>query len=227
MNHKWPLKHRTATAEENEMEWNTNKIGFLHRPDDFLGSFTNDLMQLRHEKQVREKLQNLKDSLAAEENPTRAMLILNKRDHVQFLRNNIEIFRQHEEFESALLRLYRRKNGPFSTPNDLDTWKEFFALVDRDLILQLGVPLPFTSTIVYRGSVIGTNRALSWSPDHKRATQFAERCKDPALGGGQLFEVDVAAANTLVYLTDKTDHEIILDPEFINSAEIRPFSNDK
>ena len=209
------------------MEWNTDKIGFLHRPDDFLGSFTNDLMQLRHEQQVREKLQNLKDSLAAEENPTKAMFILNKRDHVQFLRNNIEIFKQQKEYESALLRLYRRKNGPFSTPNELDTWKEFFALVDRDLILQLGEPLSFTSATLYRGSVIGTSRALSWSPDYENASQFADRCKDPTLGGGQLFEVDVTEAHALVYLTDKNDREIILDPEFINSAEIRPFSMDE
>ena len=205
------------------MRWNTSKVGFLHRPDDFLGQFTNDLMQLRHEKQVQEKLKQLKSALDAEQNPTKAMLILNKLDHIQFLENNIDIFREHGEFESALLRLYRRKNGPFATPNNLDTWKRFFSLVDKDLIRQQGEEIQFKSTTLYRGSVIGTNRSLSWSPDRERALLFAERCKDPNLGGGETFCVDVTNSEVLVYLTDKADHEIIVNPEFIEQADIKSF----
>ena len=206
------------------MKWNTNKIGFLHRPDDFLGQFTNDLMQLRHEKQVQEKLTKLKDALDAEENPTTAMLLLNKLDHIQFLENNIDTFRAHGEFESALLRLYRRKNGPFSTPNNLDTWKRFFSLVDPTLMRQQGEEIVFQSATLYRGSVIGTSRSLSWSPDRERAIACARRCEDPNLGGGETFSVEVSNSDLLVYLTDKGDEEIIVSPEFIEHAEIKPFT---
>ena len=205
------------------MKWNTSKIGFLHRPDDFLGQFTNDLMQLRHEKQVQEKLTKLKDALDAEENPTTAMLLLNKLDHIQFLENNIDTFRAHGEFESALLRLYRRKNGPFSTPNNLDTWKRFFSQVDPVMMRQQGEEIVFQSATLYRGSVIGTSRSLSWSPDRERAVAFARRCEDPNLGGGETFSVEVSNSDLLVYLTDKGDEEIIVSPEFIEHADIKPF----
>ena len=208
------------------MRWNINKIGFLHQPEDFLGSFDNDKMQQRHEEQVRQKLERIKTNLAAEKNPLRAMLSLNKRDHVQFLQNNAEAFRAAGEFETAVLTLYRRKNGPYSSPDDMPTWSDFFRKCDRDRLLEKGVPITFRSATVYRGAVIGSKRSLSWSPDRTRAHWYADRWRDPGLGSGQIHEVDITPADLLVYLTDKHEEEIILRPDFIDSAEIRPFSAD-
>lgn len=205
------------------MRWNVTNIGFLHRPDDFLGSFENDKMQLRHEQQVQLKLKKIKDALDEEDDPLKAMLILNKLDHIQFLLNNVERFREFGNFETAVLRLYHRKNGPFSTPDDLPTWTNFFKLCDRKLLREKGDPIPFSTSTVYRGSVIGTNRCLSWSPDLERAQWFANRWKDPERGGGNIYEVDVTEEHALAYLTDRHEKEIILDPDFIANAEIRDF----
>jgi hypothetical protein len=66
-------------------------------------------------------------------------------------------------------------------------------------------------------------RSLSWTPDRQRAEGFAERWKDPSLGGGELYEVDIARSNVLVYLKHRHEEELILSPAFIASAEIRAF----
>jgi len=208
------------------MRWNIEKIGFLHQPEDFLGSFDNDKMQKRHEEQVRQKLDGIKSALTEEADPLRAMQILNKRDHVQFLQNNVEIFKAEGAFETAVLKLYGRKNGPFSTPDDIPTWSSFFKQCDEKRLHQKGDPVSFSTSTVYRGSVIGSARSLSWSPDRERALWFADRWKNPDLGGGQIYEVDITPAVLLVYLTDKHEQEMILTPDFIETAEIRKLAAD-
>jgi hypothetical protein len=70
---------------------------------------------------------------------------------------------------------------------------------------------------------MGSRRGLSWTPNRQRAEWFAKRWQDSALGGGELYEVDIVRANILVYLKDRYDEELILAPEFIKSAEIRIF----
>lgn len=220
------LPVRAATQTGLTMRWNINNIGFLHQPEDFLGSFDNDKMQMRHEEQVRQKLERLKTSLSEEENPLKAMLILNKRDHIQFLQNNEDAFKGDGEFETAVLKLYRRKNGPYSSPNDIPTWSSFFKKCEKERLLEKGAPITFSSATVYRGAVIGSGRSLSWSPDRKRAHWYADRWKDPSLGGGKIFEVDITPADLLVYLTDKHEEEIILTPDFIDTADIRAFTAD-
>ncbi len=208
------------------MRWNISNIGFLHQPEDFLGSFDNDIMQLRHEQQIRMKLEKIKSALDQEKNALKAMLLLNSRDHIQFLQNNIESFLADGELESAVLKLYRRKNGPFSTPSDIETWSPFFRRCDKKRLYDRGEPVSFTQATVYRGATIGSARSLSWSPDRTRALWYADRWKDPELGGGKLFEVDITASDFLVYLTDKHEKEIILTPDFVETAAIRPFSAD-
>jgi hypothetical protein len=208
------------------MRWNIDNIGFLHQPEDFLGSFDNDKMQLKHEQQVRLKLEKMKSALHQEKNALKAMLLLNSRDHVQFLQNNMDVFLADGEFEAAVLKLYRKKNGPFSTPNDIETWSAFFRRCNKQKLYDRGEPLSFSQATVYRGATIGSARSLSWSPDRKRALWYAERWKDPDLGGGKLFQVEIAAADLLVYLTDKHEEEIILTPDFIETAAIQSFSAD-
>lgn len=208
------------------MRWNISNIGFLHQPEDFLGSFDNDMMQHRHEQQVRSKLEKIKRALDQEANALKAMLLLNSRDHIQFLQNNSEAFLADDELELAVLKLYRRKNGPFSTPSDIETWSVFFRRCSKKRLYDWGKPLSFSRATVYRGATIGSARSLSWSPDRDRALWYADRWNDPDLGGGKLFEVDITASDSLVYLTDKHEEEIILTPDFIEAAEIRPFSAD-
>lgn len=154
------------------------------------------------------------------------MLILNSRDHIQFLQNNIEAFKADGEFETAVLKLYRRKNGPYSSPNDIPTWSSFFKQCEKEQLYAKGEAVTFSSATVYRGAVIGSGKSLSWSPDRQRAHWYADRWKDPSLGGGKIFEVDITPADLLVHLTDKHEEEIILSPEFITDAEIRPFVAD-
>ena len=208
------------------MRWNISNIGFLHQPEDFLGSFDNDMMQRRHEQQVRLKLAKIKSALDQEANALKAMLLLNSRDQIQFLQNNIDAFLAEDALEPAVLKLYRRKNGPFSTPSNIETWSLFFRRCNKKRLCGRGKPLSFSRTTVYRGATIGSARSLSWSPDRNRALWYADRWKDPDLGGGQLFEVDITASDVLVYLTDKHEEEIILSPDCIQAAEIRPFSAD-
>ena len=88
------------------------------------------------------------------------------------------------------------------------------------------MPITFSSATVYRGAVIDSKRSLSWSPDLKRAHWYADRWRDPVLGSGNIYEVDITPADLLVYLTDKHEEEIILAPDFIDSADIRVFSAD-
>lgn len=77
---------------------------------------------------------------------------------------------------------------------------DVFAVCDPARLSGLGDPVPFASAsaIVYRGSLSGFQRSLSWTPDRQRAEWFADRWKDPSLGGGELSEVDVARADILV-----------------------------
>lgn len=205
------------------MNWNIENIVFLYPPDSYTSSFDNAKMQARHEQQMQEKLEAIKSALARETDPLTAMRKLHAKDQLTFLQNNLESFRLAGRVENALLDVYCKLNSPFSSGGDAGVWHNLFAICDPELLYSLGYPVTFTSATVYRGSVTGLVRSLSWTPDRQRAEGFAERWKDPSLGGGELYEVDIARSNVLVYLKHRHEEEVLLSPAFIMSAEIRAF----
>ena len=66
-------------------------------------------------------------------------------------------------------------------------------------------------------------RSLAWTPDRKIVEKFAKRWADPSLGGGKLYEVTVSPENVLVYMQKGPEEIVILSPEYIRTAEIRPY----
>ncbi len=209
------------------MKWNVEDIAFLYRPDVFTGSFDNAKMQARHEQQVKKKLEDLKAAIDAEADPLLAMTKLNTKDHIQFLQNNLEHFRDAGRLEKTVLLLYSRLNAPFASGGDAAVWNSLFETCDATAMYRLGSPVSFNSRTVYRGSVSGFKRSLSWTPDRKRAEQFAQRWQDTSLGGGEIYEVDITKTSILLYLKKSPEDEILLMPEFIKSAEIRAFNTGK
>jgi hypothetical protein len=207
------------------MRWNVEDIAFLYRPDVFTGSFDNAKMQARHEQEVKRKLEKLKTAIDVETDPFEAMKILNSKDHIQFLINNIGAFQDAGRLEEAVLALYGRLNAPFASGGDAAVWINLFEKCDTTSLYNLGDPIVFVPKTVYRGSVSGLKRSLSWTPNRKRAEKFAERWKDPSLGGGEIYEVDIAKNNILIYRKYDHEDEILLDTEFIKSAEIRDFKS--
>ena len=205
------------------MKWNLDKIGFLHQPDVFTGTFDNAIMQARHEQQMHEKLEGMKADLERQADPLAAMKTLNVRDQFQFFLNNEGHFRAAERFEAAVLALYGRLNAPFASGGDPAVWNGLFAACDPTRLYHLGIPVSFSATTVFRGSLSGFQRGLSWTPERQRAEGFAQRWQDPSQGGGEVFEVDVSRGNVLVCLQHRHETEVILSPEFIESAAIRPF----
>lgn len=205
------------------MQWNVQDIEFLHSPDTFTGEFANDMMQERHEQQLRNKLKVIKETLAAESDPLRAMKALHKRDHLRFLLNNREGFLQADRFEEAVLLLYLRRQGPFSSSSDVPMWSELFETCNRDKLYSLGDPITFATATVYRGSVMGRKDSLSWSTDRQRALWFTERWNDP-VGGGTIYEVTITRKDALILVKQSRESEIILSPPFIRTAEIRIFN---
>lgn len=205
------------------MKWNVDDIAFLYPPDVFTGSFDNEKMQARHEQQMQRKLDELKAAIDGAADPLEAMSKLHKNDHIQFLLNNQGLFQDADRFEEAVLFLYGRFNAPFASGGDSALWDSLFAACDTTRLYNLGELVPFSSATVYRGSVSGKKRSLSWTPDRQRAERFADRWKDSELGGGELYEVNITKGNILLYRKSSREDEVLLSPEFIKSAEIRTF----
>jgi hypothetical protein len=205
------------------MKWNIQDIAFLHAPDVFSGAFDNAMMQERHERQMMIKIEVLKDGIARETDPLKAMLQLHKKDHLPFLLNNQELFAESGRLEEAVVLLYCRQHGPFLSAGDVGFWGTLFEGCDKAVLYGLGDPVSFVATTVYRGAVMGNRRSLSWSADRETAEWYAERWKDP-VGGGEIFEVDITRNNVLIRLKQSREAEVILDPQFIKSAELRVFT---
>ncbi len=206
------------------MKWNVDDIAFLYRPDVFTGSFDNSKMQARHELEVQRKLQQLMESIDQETDPFLALKKLHTKDHMQFLHNNLEQFQIAGKLEEAVLFLYSKLNAPFSSGGDAAVWNSLFEKCDRAELYKLGSPVSLSSATVYRGSVTGFKRSLSWTPDRKMAEKYSERWKDPSLGGGEVYEIDIKRDNILASLKRQHGEEILLAPGFIKSAVIRDFN---
>ncbi len=206
------------------MKWNVEDIAFLYPPDVFIGSFDNDKMQARHELEVQRKLKELKAALDQETDPFLAMKKLNTKDHLQFLQNNLQQFQATGRLEEAVLLLYSKLNAPSSSGGDAAVWNNLFEQCDITELYKLGSPVSISTTTIYRVSVTGLKRSLSWTPDRKMAEKFSRRWEDPTLGGGVVYETDITRNNILVYLKRRHGDEILLAPAFIKSAVIRVFN---
>ncbi len=202
------------------MRWNLANMQLLYPPDIFAGTFDNEKMQARHDELKARKVQALKEELEAEEDPLAAMMRLHKRDHIQFLFNNDRAFKDKNIYEKAVLTLYSKTNSPFLSGGDQAVWENLFNCCDRKRLFVLGAPIPFTSATVYRISITGVSRGLSWTLSREKTRKFEERWNEFELGRGKVFTVDVERKNVLVYLTSRQEEEVILDPQFIGSAHI-------
>jgi len=206
-----------------KMKWNVRDLAFLYPPDVFTGAFDNDVLEKKHREEMQKKVDNIKSSMAAEDDPFVAMQILHKKDHLRFLRNNIDAFRQAKKLEKAVITLYTQLNTPFSSDGDANMWNELFEACDNKLLYDHGEPITFSSATIYRGSISGFQRSLIWTPDKITMERIAKRWEDPNLGGGHLFEVDVKKEDVLLFLKLKRGDEVIVSPRFIKTAKIRKY----
>ena len=202
------------------MQWKLDKIRFLYPPDDFTGSFSNPIMQARHEAMQDQKIKDILRRLENEKNPLEAMRFLNPLEHVRFLLNNLEQFKEHKCLEKAVLLLYFRKNTPFVAFGDYEIWKFLFKACDPDRLYEHGSPFPYERTTAYRGSVTGLSKGLSWTVSQKNAAWILDRWQDKELGGGTVFSLEITRKDILVYIEDKDRQEVILVPEIAETAKV-------
>jgi len=203
------------------MHWNLGNMELLYPPDVYVGTFANEKMQARHEELKARKLEALKEAVEAEDDPLVAMMKLHKKDHIRFLLNNAKVFREADIYEAAVLKLYSRTNSPFLCGGELAVWASLFNSCDRKKLLGLGDAFPFESATVYRISITGIAKGLSWTLSRNKTRKFEDRWNEFEIGRGKVFAVDMRRENVLIYLTSRNEEEVILDPLFIESAFIR------
>ncbi len=202
-----------------KMDWNLENIRFLHPPDDFTGSFTNKKMQARHIALQEEKIDEINSALEKEENPIKAMYVLNRLEYIQFVTNNLENFKSHNCLEKAVLGLYYHKNTPFAQAGNYDTWKFFFENCDKDLLFRQGSELPHEKIVAYRGSVTGIAKGFSWTVDKDKVAWFLNRWADKSLGGGTIYSQEVNREDILVFIKDEEKQEVILKPSLAEGTK--------
>ena len=207
-------------ARGRNMKWNLNKIKFLYPPDNFIGSFANEKMQARHKALQDEKIDDILKNLGAAENPLTAMQTLNHLDHIQFLLNNIEAFREHKCLEETILKLYRRQNSAFASGGTYDIWHNLFLECDSQRYYGLGAPFPDKEMLAYRGSIAGVAKGFSWTINPKKVDWFLERWRDKEQGGGTIFSTRISRKDLLIYFKDKETGELIVSPQFLDTADI-------
>lgn len=200
------------------MHWQLDNIRFLHPPDDFMGSFDNEKMQARHKALQDEKIKQLLHDLEDEDNPFKAMLILNPLEHIRFVLNNLEKFKAASCLEKTVLLLYYRKNTPFAAAGDYKVWKLLFEHCDRDLIYKEGQPFPHTKVTAYRGSLTGVPRGFSWTVSKEKAAWILDQWQDKDLGGGTVFTLEISRKDILAYVEDEHRQEVILTPEMAENT---------
>ncbi len=120
------------------MHWNLKKIKFLYPPDNFPGSFTNEILQMKHEAKKEAKINAIIKDLEASDQALGAMRVLNPLDHIQFIFNNIEEFRAQKCLEEAVLKLYTKQNSSFESEGIFKVWHDLFCHCDRERFYSLG-----------------------------------------------------------------------------------------
>jgi len=203
-----------------DIKWNLSRIKFLHPPDNFQGSFSNEIMQIKHEAMREVKINAIQNDLETSDSPLAAMNILNRLDHIQFVKNNVESFREDNSLEKAILKLYRRENSSFESGGLYDIWHELFSLCDREQFCSLGSPFPEDSILAFRGSVAGLIKGFSWTVNRQKIDWFTERWRDKSLGGGTIYSTLIHREDILIYLNKKEQEEFIVSPRFLETAEI-------
>lgn len=202
------------------MRWNLQDIQFLFQPDVFAGTFDSPQMQARHQAMQKEKISALRTRLEAAKDPIEAMLVLEKPDHIPFLFNNIEIFRQEQRYEKAVFHLFFRKNTPFNTDGDYSVWKNLLNDCDPSLLYAAGNPLPSEGKMtVYRGSVTGIVTGLCWTPDTQKVRWFLDRWSDKSMGGGTIYAMEITRVDILCFISDSKRQDLILKPEIAERAQ--------
>jgi len=204
-------------------KWNLKKIQFLHPPDNFPGSFSNEIMQVKHEAMKEAKIIAILTDLEASDRPMKAMSVLNKLDHIQFILNNIEPFKADLSLEKALLKLYTRENSSFESGGLYDIWHQLFNLCSSEQFYSLGTPFPEGSIPAFRGSVAGLPKGFSWTVNREKVDWFTERWRDKSLGGGTIFSTHICREDILIYLNEKKEGEIIVSPKFLEAADIKKY----
>ncbi|MFT5728394.1 MAG: hypothetical protein ACI8PB_002548 [Desulforhopalus sp.] len=195
------------------MQWKLDDIRFLHPPHDFVGSFKNEKMQERHKAMQDTKIKEIRRDLATAVLPAEAMNVLNHTEHIKFMHNNVDKFKNTDTLESTVLRLYYRNNTPFAPAGIYDTWTLLFSLCDREKLLNQGKPFPKDGCIAYRGSLTNVPWGLSWTTDIKEAQWILNRWEDKEMGGGTVYSATIHADDILIYIDDAKRQEIILKPE--------------
>lgn len=195
------------------MQWKLDDIRFLHPPYDFVGTFTNEKMQARHKAMQDAKIKEIQKDLATATLPAEAMNVLNPSEHVQFIRNNVDKFRETDTLESTILKLYYRKNTPFAVAGIYDTWLLLFDLCDRERLLKQGKPFPKDGCLAYRGSLTNISWGLSWTTDIREAQWILNRWEDKEMGGGTVYSTTIHPEDILIYVDDAKRQEVILKPE--------------
>ena len=207
-------------ARGKDMKWNLSRIKFLYPPDNFVGSFANEKMQARHQELQDEKINTILKDLAAAKTPAAALQVLNNLDHVQFLLNNIKEFREHKCLEETVLKLYRRDNNAFASGGKHDIWHNLFLECNAQRFYRLGAAFPDEKTPAYRGSVAGVKKGFCWTINRKKVDWFLERWRDKEQGGGTIFSTIISRRDLLIYLKDKEMEELIVSPQFLETAKI-------
>lgn len=195
------------------MQWKLDDIRFLHPPHDFVGSFKNEKMQERHKAMQDTKIKEIRRDLATARMPAEAMNVLNHTEHIKFIHNNVDKFKETGTLENTILRLYYRNNTPFAPAGIYDTWLLLFSLCDREKLLNQGKPFPGDGCIAYRGSLTNVPWGLSWTTDIKEAQWILNRWEDKEMGGGTVYSAKIHPDDILIYVDDAKRQEIILKPE--------------
>ena len=202
------------------MNWNLDKIKFLYPPDNFPGSFTNEILQMKHEAKKEAKINAIIKDLEASDQTLSAMKVLNPLDHIQFIFNNMAEFRAQKCLEEAVLKLYTKQNSSFESGGIFEVWDDLFRHCDRERFYSLGTPFPDGKILAFRGSVAGVEKGFSWTVNRKKIDWFTERWRDKSLGGGTIFSTLISRKDILLFLKDKEQAEIIVLPQFLETAKI-------
>ena len=202
------------------MKWNLKELKFLYPPEDFTGTFANELMQERYEIMRKKKIAEIMDKLNKAETTAAALTALHHLDHLQFLQNNLNAFKTDNSLEETVLKLFFKGNGSFLEDGHFSTWYDLFSECDQQRFYTLGQPLPGDGAIAYRGSILDNPKGFCWTVSNKKVNWFRNRWQDRDLGGGTIYSTSVRPDDILIYLEKDGEKELIVTPEFIDGATI-------